>query len=101
MREELTERMFHVRDDLRPSNSRLMQMDVSKQMPSNQYFPTVWNSHARTLYLQALRDAATIARMPMRSSTPRAKKQKTAEAPSRMGLFCGLALKPGAPDSPV
>ena len=56
-------------------------------------------AHGRTLYLQALRDAVAISRIPVRSSPPRAaKKQKV--APSGGMLFRGAELKALASESP-
>ena len=99
MKQELIDRLFHGRDDLRPSNARLIQAYMSKQMASSTYLPSSWNTHARTLYLQALRDAVPIARVATRSSPPRAvKKQKV--APSGLSLFRGAELKPSAADVP-
>jgi len=98
MQEELVDRLFHGSEDRRPSNMRLVQAYMSKQMPSSLYLPAAWNAHARTLYLQALRDALTISRIPVRSSPPRAaKKQKV--APSGGMLFRGAELKPSALES--
>lgn len=63
------------------------------------YLPPAWNAHARTLYLQALRDAVAISRIPVRSSPPRgSKKQKV--APSGGMLFRGAELKALASESP-
>ena len=103
MQDELKARMFHGRDDLRPSNSRLIQMYMSKQMPSKDYLPASWNDHARTLYLQALRDTPSLCahcNTLVAGSPPRAAK-KAKVAPSGMGLFRGAELKPVAAESPA
>lgn len=64
-------------------------------------FLVAWDAHARTLYLQSLREALVISRdAPLRSSPPRAaKKQKL--APTGGMLFRGAQLKPSPADSPV
>ena len=78
---------------------RLIQAYMSKQMPSSTYLTAEYDAHARTLYLQALRDAVEIARIPTRVSSPRkAKVQKV--APSGGMLFRGAELKQPATDSP-
>lgn len=99
MAEELTDRVFHGLEDRRPSNARLIQAYMSKQMPSSQYLPEAWNAHARTLYLQALREAHNISRGVTRSSPSRAAKKP--KAPVGGMLFRGAQLKPSAPDSPA
>lgn len=86
LQQKLTDRMFHGREDLRPSNSRLIQAYMSKQMPSSTYLPASWNAHARTLYLQALRDAVVIARVSTRAPSPRKSKVQKV-APKRWCSF--------------
>ena len=94
LREELTDRLLHGGEDRRPSNSRLIQCYMSKQMKSSEYLPPAWNVQARTLYLQALRTAAecvysraaTVVKQERRTS-PR-KQQKVVTG----GLFRGAQL---------
>jgi hypothetical protein len=54
LRDKLNARVFHGSSDLRPSNARLIQAYMSKQMSSKDYLQSSWNEHARTLYLKAL-----------------------------------------------
>ena len=88
MQDELNSRLFHGQDHLRPSNARLIQAYMSKQMPVADYLPDSWVRHGKTLYLQGLRAAVAIANVATRVSPPRlAKKPKTS-----LGLFRGAAL---------
>jgi hypothetical protein len=96
LRDELNARVFHGSSDLRPSNTRLIQAYMSKQIRSKDYLPSSWNDHARTLYLKALRDAVSINPTPL-SQQHGVKKQKV--APSGLSLFRGAALKPSSVDS--
>jgi hypothetical protein len=96
LRDELNARVFHGSSDLRPSNARLIQAYMSKQMSSKDYLPSSWNEHARTLYLKALRDAVSINPTPL-SPQHGAKKQKV--APSGLSLFRGALLKQSSTDS--
>ena len=65
LRDELNASVFHGSSDLRPSNARLIQAYMSKQMSSKDYLQLQWNEHARTLYLKALRDAVSINPTPL------------------------------------
>ena len=96
LRDQLNARVFHGSSDLRPSNARLIQAYMSKQMSSKDYLPLQWNEHARTLYLKALRDAVSINPTPF-SQQHGAKKQKVAA--SGLSLFRGAGLKPSSVDS--
>ena len=65
LRDELNDSVFHGSSDLCPSNRRLIQAYMSKQMSSKDYLQLQWNEHARTLYLKALRDAVSINPTPL------------------------------------
>jgi hypothetical protein len=45
LRDELNARVFHGSSDLRPSNTRLIQAYMSKQIQSKDYLPLSWNDH--------------------------------------------------------
>lgn len=85
MEQELKSRVF----ELSPSNTRLVQMYMSKQMPARLYLSEAQHATARSLYLTMLRNAVAIARLPTRSSPPRAAK-KARLTPSGGQLFRGL-----------
>jgi hypothetical protein len=78
MIDELTGRFFTER----PSNTRLVQIWMSKQYPAEKWLPSAWHVTAKALYLGMLRDAVKIVGMPTRSS-PR-KQQKTSAASSSL-----------------
>ena len=66
---------------------------MSKQMPSSSWLPTSWDSFARTLYLSALRDAASIDWAPAHSLGTTTRRQEAQDAAhERHMLFCGQAL---------
>ena len=71
LKEEMQARAF----DLRPSNTRLVQCYMSKQMPATVYLTDPQYALAKTLYMQMLRTALEISAVPMRSSPPRAAKK--------------------------
>jgi hypothetical protein len=96
LRDELNARVFHGSSDLRPSNERLIQAYMSKQMSSKDYLLLSWNEHARTLYLKALRDDVSINPTPL-SQQHDAKKRKV--TPSGLSLFRGASLKQSTTDS--
>ena len=75
MIDELSGRFFGER----PSNTRLVQIWMSKQRPADKWLPEAWHMLAKGLYLGMLRDAAKIAGIGIRSSPPR-KVQKTSPA---------------------
>jgi len=92
---ELQARSF----DLRPSNTRLVQCFMSKQVPASTYLSSSQLALAKTLYTQMLRTALEISKtIPTRSSPPRAAK-KPRVAPGGM-LFrgsSGLAADESSP----
>jgi hypothetical protein len=99
LRDELNARVFHGSSDLRPSNVRLIQAYMSKQMTSKDYLPLSWNEHARAHYLKVLRDAVSIVLNPTHMSQQHiVKKQKVAPS-GGLSLFCWAALKPSSADS--
>jgi hypothetical protein len=57
----------------RPSNGRLVQCYISKQMPAELWMPATWLTLAKSLYVQMLRQATTIIGIGVRSSPPRKK----------------------------
>ena len=81
MKDELQLRFFTER----PSNIRLVQCYMSKQLPMVEWAPPSWVPLAKALYVRMLRSAVTIAGIGMRLS-PR-KKQKPAASSSTGGLF--------------
>ena len=93
LRKELQERAF----DRRPSNARMVQLYMSKQMDVKAMLTTAQYELAKTLYLQWMRDANKIVKLASRSS-PR-KAQKTS---SSGGLFRGASMVDWmeSPDSP-
>jgi hypothetical protein len=74
MVDELTQRFFAER----PSNSRLVQIWMSKQYPAEKWLPEEWKMLAKGLYLNWLREAAKIAGIALRSSPPRKVQKKEA-----------------------
>lgn len=88
LKEELQSRCFN----LRSSNSRMVQLYMSKQMDAKCMLTNSQYELARTLYLQWLRSANEIVKLPVREGSPR-KKQKSI-SPS---LFRGASLVEGAP----
>ena len=92
LKTQLQERCF----DLRASNSRMVQLYMSKQMDVKGMLTDVQYELARTLYLQWLRAANDLKKLPTREGSPR-KKQKT----SGPSLFRGAGLVEGAQNSPA
>ena len=66
---ELDTRFFEQAE--RPSNTRCVQLWMSKQYPAEKWIPEKWRTLAKALYLKMLRDAAKIAGIGIRSSPPR------------------------------
>ena len=66
---ELDTRFFEQAE--RPSNTRCVQLWMSKQYPAEKWIPEQWRTLAKALYLNMLRDAAKIAGIGIRSSPPR------------------------------
>jgi hypothetical protein len=97
MQDELNQRLFVNR----PSNSRLVQAYMSKQMPSSLYLTEAQNTLARSLYLKALRDAVSISRVQLRPPSPPHVVKKQKVAPSGGMLFRGEEVVPAADDSPA
>jgi hypothetical protein len=93
LKEELQSRCF----DLRPSNSRMVQLFMSKQMDAKDILTPAQYDLARTLYLQWLRAANDVQKLPTREGSPR-KKQKTGGGPA---LFRGASLLKGTDGSPA
>ena len=92
LKAELQSRKF----DLRPSNTRLVQCYMSKQMSARIYLSEAQYNLAKTCYMQMLRAALEISRVPTRSSPPRlAKKPKT-----ELQLFRGSSALPTDTASP-
>ena len=81
---------------LRSSNSRMVQLYMSKQMHDKGMLTNKQYELARTLYMQWLRKTNNIVQLPMLESSPR-KKQKMG-APS---LFRGASLVEGLEVSPA
>ena len=91
-KEEMQSRAF----DLRPSNTRLVQCYMSKQISSSTYLSPAQNALAKTLYMQMLREAFEISNVARRPSSPRKAKQPKSEGL----LFRGSAALP-SDDSPA
>jgi len=81
---------------LRSSNSRMVQLYISKQMHDKGMLTNKQYELARTLYMQWLRKTNNIVQLPMLESSPR-KKQKMG-APS---LFCCASLVEDLEGSPA
>jgi hypothetical protein len=95
LKAELQSRKF----DLRPSNTRLVQCYMSKQMSARIYLSEGQYALAKTCYMQMLRAALEISRVPTRLSPPRlAKKPKT-----ELHLFRGSSALPSdvSPEQPT
>ena len=76
MYNELSSRIFGTSFDERPSDVRLVQLYMSKQIPVEDLLPPMLLSRARAIYLQMLRDAASINGTAIRTS-PRKVARKT------------------------
>jgi hypothetical protein len=74
LKDELQARLF----ELRPSNVRLVQMFMSKQMDPKDWMKPDHHKLAETLYKQWLRQAHGVVKMPTRESSPRKQAQKAA-----------------------
>jgi hypothetical protein len=92
LKDQLQSRSF----DLRPSNARMVQLFMSKQMDVITILTEQQYELAKTLYMQWLHAANETEKSPKREGSPR-KKQKTA-GPS---LFRGASLVKGAESSPT
>ena len=99
LQRELQERAF----DLRPSNTRLVQCYMSKQVPASAYLTAAQVALARTLYMEMLRTAHEISKsVPTRSSPPRAaKKPKLAAGGMLFRGTSGLAVDTSSPAAPA
>ena len=99
MQQELQHRLF----ELRPSNAHLVQCYMSKQMDAKEWMVDWHFTLAKTLYLQWLRQANTLLKLPMRESSPR--KEKAQKLNSGKKLFRGASSAPasgeGGDDSAV
>ena len=68
---ELQTRVFGTSFEDRPSDIRLVQLHMSKQMPVEDVLPPILLSRARAIYLQMLREAATINGTAVRTVPPK------------------------------
>jgi hypothetical protein len=80
MAEQLAARFF---EGERPSDTRLVQIWMSKQRPAEKWMPKSWQILAKGLYYTMLRQAAKIAGIGVRTSPPRKQQKKT---PGSMSL---------------
>ena len=74
MTRQLAARFF---EGERPSDTRLVQIWMSKQRPAEKWMPKTWHILAKGLYYTMLRQAAKIAGIGLRTSPPRKQQKKT------------------------
>ena len=79
MVEQLAARFF---EGERPSDTRLIQIWMSKQRPAEKWMPKSWHILAKGWYYTMLRQAAKIAGIGVRTSPPRKSQATLARAPS-------------------
>jgi len=93
MAEELQARVF----DARPSNMRLVQCIMSKQMKASIYLSTEQFEFGKTIYLMMLRQAVSIAAVPTRASPPRAAKKAKIDVSDALFGGGGGDITPASP----
>jgi hypothetical protein len=94
--EDLTERMFLTTPDSRPSESRLVQLFMSKQMPVESVLASPLIPTARALYIKWLHESAVVLRHDKEKARPSGN-QARPPPPGKTSLF----RAPAVPEDPV